>query len=149
VFGAEHEGQWHLERLEIATGARTPVGPPGGYTGQEAPDGTLFYLRSDRRGLWRLAAGADEAEPVSSELGPSSRADWVLRPQGVYYVVYSPREEADLLRFVPRAGGEPRTLGVIPETARPGIAVSGDGRTVYVSRTDSSACSLMLAENLL
>jgi TolB protein len=149
VFGVERAGGWGLTRLKIATGATTTEGPPGALAAQEAPDGTLFFLRADRRGLWRLPPGGGGAEVVSSELGPQNRADWIIRPQGIYYLVYSPREDTHLLRFVPARGGEPRTLGRVREAARPGIAVSADGRSVFLSRTDSSACDLMVAENLL
>jgi Tol biopolymer transport system component len=147
LVGAYRGGDWQVWRHDLESGASAPAAEPGSYAAQEGPDGSLYWLRADRAGLWKREPSG-EAVLVTGDLEPQSWADWTVTGTGVYYLDYDETTGDAVLRFVAGGGETPRTVARLGEVARPGLAVSERDGTVLFSRVDRAECDLMLGENL-
>jgi Tol biopolymer transport system component/DNA-binding winged helix-turn-helix (wHTH) protein len=134
-FGALRNGAWHVASAGLS-GERPAIVLPDAYAAAEAPDaGALYYVRLDRRGLWRhpLSGGANDL------VTPAVQAeDWpnlaLIGPR--IFFVARPDDQDPQLMVIDRPGAPPRPLARLPEFAWNGIAVSADGTRVLYAHTD-------------
>jgi Tol biopolymer transport system component len=118
----------------------------GGFAAIESTDGELLYfVRPDRRGLWRRspAPGGDDTL-VTPELAPSDWRNWDVSQDAVWFVM-RPASDATLARYVFAAGRVvpgPVLPDLLPES---GLAISADGRSAIVSEAADVRVDIELA----
>jgi hypothetical protein len=156
-FSSLVNGQSSIWKVGVSGGPGVQVTKTSGAISIESTDGRdLYYVETVERpsALWRfpLAGGAPVKIADNVVLGNFDVID-----KGLYYIDRSPGESGGF--FVDRTGGEARlqffafatrrstTIARNLGTVRPGLTVSGDGRTVFFTREDSAVDELMLVEN--
>ena len=101
----------------------------GGLLAIEAPGGdTLYYVRADRRGLWRRSRdpGGDDTL-VSPDLTPLDWRNWDVANDAVWFVMRPTDGEPTLARYV-FADGRTHTVAAVPTLlADSGLTVLPDG----------------------
>lgn len=147
LFGADRDGEWRVWRFDLASGDVAPAAEPGSYAAQEGADGSLYWMREDRAGLWRRWPSG-ETSLVVDDLEPQSWADWAITERGLVYLAFDPASGETVLRLSPDGGGAARTLVELGDVGRPGLSVSADGDTLFFSRVDRAESDLMVGENL-
>ena len=118
------------------------------YQAFESPDGRdVYFCVRDTAGLFRVpvAGGSIEAIPELSAVAPGR--NWIVTPQGIVFM----RPAADNLfaieRFDPVARRIDRLYtGPWAWTNFPGLAVSPDGRTIVLPRTEQQRVDIMMVE---
>ena len=116
----------------------------GGFSALEAFDGeTLYYTKSDERGLWMLRDGI-ESRLIDASIG---FADYAVTPTGIYYgrkdigsgdAIYRYRFSDGTTEEVFRPA---KRLGI-------GLDVSPDGRYLVYTQFDREESDLLLLEGL-
>ncbi|MEM7786670.1 MAG: winged helix-turn-helix domain-containing protein [Bacteroidota bacterium] len=141
LFTSDQSGSWQLWRASLDGGPPTQVTTGGALYAAESSDGqSLYVVRPDVPGLWRLAlvGGVATGEPefVVENLSVRGARDWVLLDAGVYYL----QREADVtsVAFHDFATGQSRTVSEVVRIANPSLAASADGATILYGRVEGS-----------
>jgi Tol biopolymer transport system component/DNA-binding winged helix-turn-helix (wHTH) protein len=146
LFGSEQDGSWSIWSLPANGGSPRRLGD--GLAARESPGGTLVVQLPGKRELYRWERDRGPVPLMPGE-GPHHWADWQVRGEEVCWVHRgAPPDATTELRCTRIAGGPIRTLADLGEIARPGIALSPDGKSVYFARTARADVDLVVAENL-
>ncbi|HVS13539.1 MAG TPA: winged helix-turn-helix domain-containing protein [Thermoanaerobaculia bacterium] len=145
LFGSDRTSEWEVWRAPLDGGEATRVTSEGGLAAQELPDGTIYLLHPLRGGLWRRSPQGT-LTAVAGAPRPDHWSDWQVGSSGIF--VATRAGGGTRLYRVPYRGGAVEVVAELGETARPGIAIAPDERSVIVSRVDRAECDLLLAENL-
>lgn len=143
-FGTDRSGGWRVWNVARAGGEPVQVVTEPSIAAQQAPDGSLYVVRTDTTGLWRQAAPNASLEQVV----PSVYIDddnWVMTPAGIYYPRYAPTRS---IRFYDFDTQSARTIAPLPETFFSGLSISPDGRYMVYTQLDQTENDLMLVEGL-
>ena len=114
-FGSSRSGKFQIWKMAVAGANVQPVSVTvnGGYEALESPDGrTLFYVKKERQGLWKVAVtGGDEtlvADSVIPDLWDSIRSWNPLRPgqtcgeEALFDVSQLRRRQPKCMGFLPK-----------------------------------------------
>lgn len=149
-FGSDRDGAWRIWKLPIEGGRAERVTEDGGLRALEAADGSLYYSRLERPGVWRRSPAGDREEPVYLPDEGTVGLDWTLGARGVYLRALTPDPVAarPLLLLDPRSG---EVREVVPPLSRVGLfglglSVSPDGAYLLFGRTDRSDGDIMRVE---
>lgn len=154
VYFASNRGdQWQIYRVPIAGGEAEPVTVRGGVAAAEAPDGGLFVLRPDRRGIWHLRPGDDGlprdvgARRVPVNLSPADWANWTVVDGFIYALERRYDRAASIVRIDPETGQRVvvATAQNVPEDS--GLAVFPDGRRVLLARQERTDSDVFFVED--
>ena len=129
-YASAQKGPWQIwRRAWRADGDPEQVTTLGGLLAIEAPGGdTLYYVRADRRGLWRRSRdpGGDDTL-VSPDLTPLDWRNWDVANDAVWFVMRPTDGEPTLARYV-FADGRTHTVAAVPTLlADSGLTVLPDG----------------------
>ena len=131
---------------EAAAGGEPELAIAGGVAAQSGHDGTLYFTRADRSGIWRLAGDGSAALPVAEAVGAGDSLSWVVASSGLYFVVEEGREI--VLRRVPLTGGAVERMAALPNYSWPGFSMGPDGTRVLYARWDRRESNIMAAESV-
>jgi Tol biopolymer transport system component/DNA-binding winged helix-turn-helix (wHTH) protein len=147
-FGSTRSGEWQIWRLDLDSGVAVQVTREGGRVAQVSPDGeSLYFMKSDRNGLFRLplrSSGAEER--VLEDLEPVDWNNWQVLERAVYYVRRPTPDEPELARLDLRTR---RT-----ETVRPlpgllyksGLSVAPDETEMLFTRVTGNEADLQVID---
>ena len=112
------------------------MAPRGGSAARASPDGgSLYFMRPDESGLWRMDSETAPPTRVWSSMHPGDWGNWTAIAGGLLYLrVYGGGPQLERLDF---ATGSVDTLTTIlsevPDQA--GVAVASDGRILFARVT--------------
>lgn len=138
-FASARGGSWEVWRIPL-DGADRPrrVTTGGGLVARETPDGrALLFTKRDAPGLWRQPLDGSASVRILDAPDAGDAAAWDVTPTGLF-VLRRTGDGVVLTRHAPATGAHRAThrLGDVPLSHIPGLAVSDDGRTVWLSRVD-------------
>ncbi|NNF58729.1 MAG: hypothetical protein HKN04_10865, partial [Rhodothermaceae bacterium] len=144
-FGSNRSGSWQIWRKPVEGGPAVRITTAGGYTAEEAPDGTLLLTRYAEPGLWRMAEGAVQQLSAWPALG--DWGTWAVTEQGVL-IVERNEEGVQVLAIDPVAGtATPRAHAVSNLVDNePSLTATADGAAVITARVDRVEADLLLVE---
>ncbi len=140
-------GHWQLfRRAWPIVGTAEQLTQEGGFAALESADGELLYfVRPDRRGLWRRspAPGGDDTL-VTPELTPLDWRNWDVARDAVWFVTRAAGDPT-LARYVFASGRV--SLGPVLEEllTDSGVTVTADGRGVIVAETADAQVDIEIA----
>jgi Tol biopolymer transport system component len=142
-FGALRNGAWQLSRVGLS-GERPQVAVAGAWAGAESPDGRwLYYVRLDRRGLWRRPAdGSGHESLVSAAVQAEDWSNVALCDRGAYVVLH-PDDGDPQLTLIDGSTGAAEALARLVEFAWNGIAISADGSRVLYAHADRREANIV------
>ncbi|HXQ63314.1 MAG TPA: DPP IV N-terminal domain-containing protein [Steroidobacteraceae bacterium] len=101
-YATAGSGMWQVWRRGWPeAGAAEALTTEGGFAALESRDGdALYYVRPDRRGLWRRnrEPGGDETL-VTADFGPADWCDWEVTADSVWFVTRADGGPAELARY--------------------------------------------------
>ena len=135
-FGSSRGGAWHVWSADVDGGAPRAITAEGGYAALESLDGqSLYYVRIDRRGLWRRPVGGGTDTLVTDAVGAD---EWpnVAMVDGGICLVTDPDDGDPQLAILDAGTNRMRSLARLPGFAWSGITVSPDATRVLYARAD-------------
>ena len=138
-------GEWQIYRLDATRGEERAepqkVTRHGGVAAAEAPDGSVFVVRADQKGLWKLRRDR-EGNPVDTEarflplrLAPADGGNWIVSGDAVYAL----ERRIDGSAFVVRldlATNEREWVAAADDVPQqPGLAVFPGGQRLLLTQT--------------
>ncbi len=147
-FSSNRSGtRWQLYRRPWPNaGQAEQLTLEGGFAAIESTDGEmLYFVRPDRRGLWRRSPGpgGDDAL-VAADLAPLDWRNWDVAPDAIWFVT-RPAGDPTLARFV-FATGRVIPGPVIPNLLQDsGLALTADGRGAILAETADAQVDIEIA----
>ena len=150
-FGSNRTGSWQIWRLPSGGGAAEQVTRDGGMVPRFTADSSVVYFsRWDRPGIWRQGTDPGAAPvQVLEDLGLFDWESWAVREDGLFYVSRASMTGPSSIRFHRFESGESEEVyGPMAAPWEPALAVSPDGRTLFVARIDRAESDIFVHENL-
>jgi len=123
----------------------------GGLAAFESPDGkTLYYARSDARGLWAVPREGGAESPVLEYPAVGGWGHWVVGERGIYFVRPDATGHHPTIELFSFATRRVTRLATLEREVAPwvhALDVSPDGRWALCSLNEQSNSDLMLVEN--
>ena len=160
-FGSNRSGDWEVWRMPAAGGVAERVTSGGGFLAHESASSSsssssssqgrdsLFYVKLDEPGIWRMPLAGDGGPPELVLAGPgiADWGSWVVDDRGLWFVTHNPTT-ISFLDFESDAA-EPRVVYTpskqVPYFGRV-ISLSSDGRALLFSMIDHSDDEIMRVE---
>lgn len=143
-FGSDRTGAWEIWRMEPG-GVPQQVTRAGGRAAQPVGD-TLYYVKADRPGLWRMPAGGGEESVAIADLAPVDWNNWQAGTDGIYYI-HRPEPSRPELVFQPHDGRPGVVLAALPRLLyKSGLWVAPDGAWALITEVEASEADLMLID---
>ena len=150
-FSSNTSGRPEIWRARRDSGATVQVTYDGGVAAMESVDGkSLYYVRPDTTGIWRLPlAGKPPVSPygelVVDSLDPGDLGNWSVQADGIYHVRRRPtRTRLLFYSFQSKTNSVVAPLHNLPKTAS--LAVAPDRSWIVVSQEDDKESDVMLLE---
>jgi Tol biopolymer transport system component len=153
-FMSDRSGDVQIWKMSLDRGVPVQVTRHGGFEPQESPDGQFVYYTDRPPGepsgrenpvrLMRVPANGGDESTVLREI---RTFHWTAADDGIYY--YSPGPPRTILRYRP-ATGEIGRIGDLPDQQAVldgDMAVSRDGRSLFMSQIERNDTDLTLIEN--
>jgi serine/threonine protein kinase/Tol biopolymer transport system component len=145
-FASNRTGRYEIWRMPAAGGEAVQVTRGGGDVPAESPSGDLLYFQragdDGRPYLWSVPVGGGEEKRV---LGPVQGFDYVVAPEGIYFV--GPADDGLAVQLRDAATGQTRILAPAPPRSQVGLAISPDRHTALVAAfKDAGGSDIMLVE---
>jgi hypothetical protein len=125
-------------KVPAVGGNEMQVTKRGGFVAFEAPDGTLYYTKSEISSLWSMPSDGGEERRVVETV--YNRA-FVVAETGVYFVA-----TPSSIAFRDFATNKTKTI-YTADIWGLGLSVSTDGRWMLYTHRDNEDSDLMLVEN--
>jgi dipeptidyl aminopeptidase/acylaminoacyl peptidase len=146
VFYSVRDGERSSVWTRDASGSSPPaVAIPGAVAAHSGSDDAVYFTRGDRRGIWRLANGADTPTLVTDRVGVADTLSWAVAPSGVFFVTSEEREV--VLHRAPLSGGDAVRVATLANYSWPGISISADGASVLYARWDRRESNIVSVES--
>ena len=137
--------------MPVSGGDAQPVTVRSGVAAAPAPDGGLYIIRAEERGVWHLRPGDDGvprdvgATRLSINLSPADWANWEVDGGFIYTLERRFDGAATVFRYDPETGGRVEVASVrdVPEGS--GLAVFPGGRRVLLARQERTDSDIYLA----
>ncbi len=149
-FASDRSGRWEIWRRALEPEGEPPlqVTQGGGFRAMESADGRwLYYSHRRQPGLWRLAAGSKEPEPIFAELPGSDTSFWVLRPSGLFFSRAGEGIHFELV-FTDFSGAPTKPVAHLRAAARPQLTVGGEDDRILAIEPFEVESDLVLLEDL-
>jgi sugar lactone lactonase YvrE len=124
------------------------VGPfHGGWVPTESADGKyLFYTKSKKNGIWRVAlSGGEEQQVVSNVAGLGSA--YAVGKQGIYFIALPTGSVRQRVAYLDFDSGQVTAQAEIPRSLDLGLTVAPDEKILVYSQWDHVNSDLMLVEH--
>jgi sugar lactone lactonase YvrE len=124
------------------------VGPfHGGWVPPESADGKyLFYTKSKKNGIWRVAlSGGEEQQVVSNVAGLGSA--YAVGKQGIYFIALPTGSVRQRVAYLDFDSGQVTALAEIPRSLDLGLTLSPDEKILVYGQLDHVNSDLMLVEH--
>jgi dipeptidyl aminopeptidase/acylaminoacyl peptidase len=143
-FSSMRSGDYRIWKMPSTGGNAVPVTTTQGGGGAiESKDGSLYYNTVGvMSSVWRLTAIGREPTKI---LDGVFWFNYHVLDDGIYYIDRAGSESR--LRHLNLASGKSTTVAGNLGEVLAGLAVSPDGKTIIITRMDSSADDLMLVDN--
>ena len=138
-FSSRRSGAWEIWRMPAAGGDAEQVTFKGGYYSQLARDGTVYFTRIDRPGIWRVMRGGDP-ELVVPDLEPVDSNNWYPGPDRLWYAQQDARGRTYLAShgYSPGPPGQ-RFAPIALLSYRSGLSLAPDGRVLFAGLIKSDS----------
>ncbi len=148
-FSSRREGAWHLWKVPAQGGRAEQIGQHEGFAAQVSSDGlSIYYTKRGKSGLWRRSIGGGAEQPVLGELHHGDWGNWVLSPEGVYFIDRTRPRHLGYYRFATQQVEHLVPLVQAPGMSQPGLTVSPDGRWLLYTQLDQTESDLMFIERM-
>lgn len=140
------DGEWQIYRIDATRGETGTAEPErvtrhGGVAAAEAPDGSIFVVRADQKGLWKLRRNPNGA-PVDTEaqflplrLAPADGGNWVLSGNAVYALERRIDGSAFVVRLDLETNAREWIAAADDVPKQPGLAVFPGGQRLLLTQT--------------
>lgn len=145
LYAVYDQNRWQIVKQALETSRVQAVTQPGGYTAQEASDGSIYFAKSDQEGIWRKDLQSDLEVLVLPQLRVGDWGNWELTEEGIIYVDRGVQGTVTL-KLYPFEGSASRTLFTFenpPLVNQRGLTVRADGLGVYHTQLDETESDIM------
>jgi len=147
-FASKRGGEpFQIWKMPLRGGAPIQITKYAGISPQESTDGRyLYYCKYEQGGLWRMPLeGGDETE-VLKDVGGGGWPDWVLSPEGIYFLKFSKPTDVSI-EFMEFATGKTHRLWTLQKEPGWGLSLSPDGKSIVYIQDEFEQSNLMLVKN--
>ncbi len=154
VYFASNRGeQWQIYRVRTSGGDAQPVTVRGGVAAAPAPDGGLFLIRPDQRGVWHLRPGEDGvprdagASRIDINLSPADWANWKVLDGFIYTLERRFDGTGTVYRYEPATGRRVQVAMAkdVPEDS--GLAIFPGGQRVLLARQERTDSDIFIVSD--
>lgn len=156
-FTSNRSGQWEIWRMPVEGGSPVRITEGGATAAQEGPDGSALYLvRPDTAGVWEVPlseasfpidlAQAPSLRQVIPSLQPRDRANWEVRPRGIYFLRRDP--QSDVLAFYRFSTDRITPVSLLQDVpSEPSLAAAPDGEWFLHTRAQQRESDILWVED--
>jgi len=143
VFTSAKSGTWQIYKQNLEGGAPSQITKGGAFSAAFGPDGTLYFTKYYRDGLWQRDSATGEETQRIANMTTGPFRQWELTEQGVYFI--NPEKHPARLMFLPWGTRTATELYAIPFQDFT-FEVSADGKTLLFSREENHTSDIVLLE---
>jgi hypothetical protein len=143
--------------MPVQGGSPVRITEGGATAAQEAPDGSALYLvRPDTAGVWEVPLSdgsfpidlteAPSLRQVIPSLQPRDRANWEVRPRGIYFLRRDP--QSDVLAFYRFSTDQTTPVSLLQDVpSEPSLAAAPDGEWFLHTRAQQRESDILWVED--
>ena len=143
VFTSAESGTWQIYQQDLSGGAPRQITQGGAFSAAFGPDGTLYFTKYYRDGLWQLDSETDAEVLRISNMTTGPFRQWELTAEGVYFI--NPQKHPARLMYQRWDASAATELYAIPFQDFT-FEVSADGKTLLFSREENHTSDIVLLE---
>jgi Tol biopolymer transport system component len=148
-FYSDRGGEpFQVWKIPVTGGTPVQITKKGGVFAVESADGqSLYYVKFDSPGIYRMPLQGGEEERVLDRAGGYNWFNWALTGNGIYFRDTKDHDTVGVLNFLDLATGKISTVSTTDTQGGIGLDVSTDGRSILYDDKGDAESTIMLVKN--